>query len=263
MRFVDDLLTDIITSFHEYRPCSSKRTGSAHPGVGRSTPGGTRRERLKRVLDQFRRDGTKLPGRTLRDGSREIRWQHLGRLTHTLGGTHMEFDQDLIRQSGLEIDDGTYLSTRCKGTINGHRWRSKPIAFDDAADVAQHLVTACFILITYLSGMRPGEVLSLKRDCVAHDKSTGRWTVTGVRWKGATDNDGAKMVKGEQRDLPWVVHPIVARAVNVLTLLHPENSSLPGKHPAKAPARPGRPRQPETGHGPDDIADGNRHRRVH
>jgi hypothetical protein len=55
-----------------------------------------------------------------------------------------------------------YLSTRRKGTINGHLWRSKPIAFDDASNLAQHLVAACFILIAYLSGMRPGEVLSLK-----------------------------------------------------------------------------------------------------
>ena len=27
----------------------------------------------------------------------------------------------------------------------------------------QHLVTACFVVIAYLSGMRPGEVLSLER----------------------------------------------------------------------------------------------------
>ncbi|MGM7774740.1 hypothetical protein ACSVHC_23680 [Arthrobacter sp. KNU-44] len=241
MRFIDDLSADITTSFHEYCLLLQQEDRFRPPGVGRSTPGGRRQERLKRVLDQFRRDGTKLPGRTLPDGSRGIRWQHLGRLTHTLGGLHARFDQDLIRQSGLEIDDDTYLSTPCKGTINGQLWRSKPIAFDHAANLAQHLVTACFILIAYLSGMRPGEVLSLKRDCVAHDKSTGRWTVTGLRWKGATDNDGAKAVEGEQRDLPWVVHPIVARAVDVLTRLHPGTLLFPVSirpKPLRGPAAP-------------------------
>ncbi|KRE72675.1 hypothetical protein [Arthrobacter sp. Soil762] len=85
MRFVDDLSTDITTSFHEYRLLLQQEDRFRPPGVGRGTPGGTRQERLKRVLDHFRRDGTKLPGRTLPDGTREIRWQHLGRLTYTLG----------------------------------------------------------------------------------------------------------------------------------------------------------------------------------
>lgn len=192
-----------------------------------------------------------------------IRWQHLGRLTHTLGGTHLEFDQDLIRQSGLEIDGDTYLSTLCKGTINGHLWRSKPIAFDDAADLAQHLVTTCFILIAYLSGMRPGEVLSLKRNCVAHDKSTGLWTIIGVRWKDATDHDGAKAVEGEQRGSSLGGPPHSRPGSRRPDPAAPRNSRLPCKHPAKATARPGRPDQPETGHGPDDIAGRNRHRRVH
>jgi integrase len=226
-RFVDDLSADITVSFREYCLFLQQEERHRPLGIGRGATDGSRRQRLVRVLDQLRRDGIKLPGHSLPDGSREIRWQHLGRLTFTQGIAHSQYDQDLVQRSGLAIDDNTYLSRQCSGSIDGRLWRERPIPFDDAKGFAQHLVTACFILIAYLSGMRPGEVLSLERDCVSHDASAGRWTVAGVRWKGARDDDGTKAVEGEQRDHPWVVHPIVARAITVLTELHTEELLFP------------------------------------
>ncbi|MEV8183291.1 tyrosine-type recombinase/integrase [Specibacter sp. NPDC078692] len=227
MRFVDDFSTDIVASFREYCDLLMQEDRFRPLGVGRPTPGGTRQQRLQLSLNKLKREGLRLPGRTLSDGSREIRWQHLGRLTYTAGIEHAKFDQDMIRRSGLPIDDDAYLATNCRGTIDGEPWRSRPIPFDDVTNIAQHLVTACYILIAYLSGMRPGEVLSLERGCLTFEESNGRWTVFGVQWKGARSSDGAKAVEGKQREVPWVVHPAAARAITVLTHLHTQSLLFP------------------------------------
>ncbi|MEV8119612.1 hypothetical protein AB0268_04355 [Pseudarthrobacter oxydans] len=241
MRFVDDFSADLTASFREYCLLLQQEDRFRVPGIGRWAPPGTRRERLQHVLDELARDGKKLPGRSREDGGREVRWQHLGRLTHSTGHEHSRHDRDPIHESGLEIGDNVYLGTPCEGTVDGEPWRTRPIPFDDATNLAQHLVTACFIVIAYLSSMRPGEVLSLERGCVEHHESTGRWTVTGVRWKGARTDDGAKAVEGQQREIPWVVHPIVARAIEVLTRLHPEKLLFPLRlrpKPVRGPAEP-------------------------
>lgn len=241
MRFVDDVSADITASFREYCLLLQQEDRYRAPGVGRWTPDGTRRQRLERLLNAMRRNGDKLPGHSLPDGTRKIRWQHLGRLTYSSGHEHALNDLDLIRASGLEIGDDAYLTTQCRGTLDGHVWRKRPIPFDDATNLAQHLVTACFIIIAYLSGTRPGEALSLERGCVEHHEPTGRWTVTGVRWKGARTDDGAKAVEGQQREIPWVVHPIVARAIDVLSQLHSDKLLFPLRlrpKPVRGPAEP-------------------------
>jgi hypothetical protein len=89
------------------------------------------------------------------------------------------------------------------------------IDIDDAPTYARLLLAACYIVIAYLSGMRPGEVLTLTRGCLRHDRERGLWTLTGTRWKGATHADGSKAEEGAPRQAPWVVHPLVAEAVRI------------------------------------------------
>ena len=90
-----------------------------------------------------------------------------------------------------------------------------------------HLSTACFVVIAYLSGMRPGEALTLRRGCVGHDAVTGLWLLRGKKWKGAVDGSGAKRAEGEDRADPWIVIEPVARAVAVLERLHDQPLLFP------------------------------------
>jgi hypothetical protein len=75
-------------------------------------------------------------------------------------------------------------------------------------------------VISYLSGMRPGETLTLRRGCVRQDPTAGLWLLHGRAWKGAVDERGSKRPEGEPRADPWVVVEPVARAVGVLEALH-------------------------------------------
>lgn len=44
-------------------------------------------------------------------------------------------------------------------------WHGATIDYAEAGPLARHLSTACFIVISYLSGMRSGEALSDLDDC--------------------------------------------------------------------------------------------------
>ena len=50
------------------------------------------------------------------------------------------------------------------GRIDGEPW-IEAIAFDRAEAVIRHLVTACFVVIAYLTGMRSTKVLALETGC--------------------------------------------------------------------------------------------------
>jgi hypothetical protein len=76
------------------------------------------------------------------------------------------------------------------------------------------------------------------------------WTLTGTRWKGATGLDGGKAEHGAPRENPWIVHPLVARAVRVAEelgdgrFLFPDSIRPQGNRPKthSARQRPGRAR---------------------
>lgn len=110
--------------------------------------------------------------------------------------------------------------------MDGQAWQQHPITFAEAEHLIRHLFTACFIVIAYLSGARPGEVLALRRGCVHHD-AAGVWLMQGRKWKGATDEEGDKKPQGEERTDPWVVVKPVADAVAVLERLHDRDLLFP------------------------------------
>lgn len=82
-----------------------------------------------------------------------------------------------------------------------------------------HLSTAALICCAYLSGMRPEEVLALRRGCctrVERDDDTVRFEIRGRHFKGVLDEDGNTIGEGEQRADPWIVLEPVARAIAVV-----------------------------------------------
>lgn len=221
IRFITDFADDIIASHSEYQELSLREQKARLRAEAPPRRPGTPQERLEQTLNLLRERGLGLPGHPATDGKPpEIRWAYLGRLTDSTGISHATYDLAQIERSGLHIDDNAYLTTPCRGTLDGQLWRERPIPFDDARAMATHLVTACMIVVAYLSGMRPGEVISLRRGCTSFDAERKLWTVTGKHWKGVTDASGAKNARGQRRANPWVVHPIVAKAISVLERLH-------------------------------------------
>ncbi|WP_330452233.1 MULTISPECIES: integrase [unclassified Streptomyces] len=116
------------------------------------------------------------------------------------------------------------LGVPITGTLEGAPWRT-PIDYNEAAALMRHLGTACFIVIAYLTGMRPGEVLGLRTGCCP-DTEEGRHLIRGNVYKTARDDDGHHLSSGELRDVPWVAIAPVVNAIRVLERCVPEGSLL-------------------------------------
>ncbi|TDK92618.1 hypothetical protein EUA03_05420 [Mycolicibacterium mucogenicum] len=137
--------------------------------------------------------------------------------------------QAVLRGCGLPIREGAPLLLVPSGLIDGQRWRDDPIDESETRPLARHLMAACFIVIAYLSGMRPGEVLSLERGCLHRDPDSGLLLMTGRHWKGVRDDAGELLPEGEIRRDPWVVAEPVAAAVTALENLHDEQLLFPNR----------------------------------
>ncbi|MCX5583438.1 hypothetical protein [Streptomyces erythrochromogenes] len=77
------------------------------------------------------------------------------------------------------------------------------------------VAAACFVVICYLSGARPGEVLNLRPGCREVDEETGELLMVGRRGKGF---DRASLLPEEAKEdqRPWVVVAPVHAAITLL-----------------------------------------------
>jgi hypothetical protein len=218
LRFLDDFAEDIIAAFDEHKTLGSHMLGRRHTQPGPRRRPNSLTDDVARVLERYRAHGMGVPGQRLPDGTIKVNYYHLGRLTG--GQPTARAHGAVIAASGLPVDDDSYLFTPVRGLIDGRLWRDRPITFDQAPMLARHLSTACFVIIAYLSGQRPGEALNLRRGCIEHDTATGLIFLRGRHWKGVRDSTGATQAEGAQRVDPWVVVAPVAAAVAVLERLH-------------------------------------------
>ncbi len=112
------------------------------------------------------------------------------------------------------------------------RWLTS-IDADEAGELTELLIAACFVTITYLSGMRPNEVLNLQVGCVTRIDSGEpgaphrRYEITGTEFKGVTHADGRLDTAGRQRADRWIVIEPVARAIAILEGLAPARHLFP------------------------------------
>jgi hypothetical protein len=119
---------------------------------------------------------------------------------------------------GLRLGSGAPLPVPVTAQLDGRAW-TQAIDFAEATDLALHLSAAALITVSYLSGMRPKEVLHLQRGCTTvelHKDGTVRYLVTGRHFKGVTDEVGNTIPDGEVRPQPWTVIELVHRAITVL-----------------------------------------------
>ncbi|WP_406732545.1 hypothetical protein [Streptomyces sp. NBC_01794] len=82
--------------------------------------------------------------------------------------------------------------------------------------LVRYLTAACFVVICYLSGMRSGEVLQLRRGCLREDENGG-FVLVGRRSKGADHVPAPDADETAER--PWAVVSAVVPAVEMLESL--------------------------------------------
>ncbi len=108
----------------------------------------------------------------------------------------------------IEVD---MLRTTTFSAIGTHCWREAPVDAGELVELLRHVTTACFLVIAYLSGVRTGEALNLRRGCISRDSKLALTLMSGQQLK-ADD---------QRRDrspatIPWVVTDETAHAVSVL-----------------------------------------------
>jgi hypothetical protein len=248
IRYVDEFSRDILTAWHEYLALARRNRGRRKgtlPGTTRQA--GDLAEEIPGYLEQLRARGDGLPGKPGPDGNLRTDWAHF---TRVFGCGQNNFapgraGRRLIAGSGLPVEDGAPLAAPVTAQLDGMPWLPRRIRYQEAGPHARRLSTACLIVIAYLSGMRTGEVLSLERGCVTHDPQAGLWLVHGTTWKAAKDSDGSKLPQGAPREDPWIVIPVVGRAIAVLEQMHDSPLLFPcllddGRYPTTTRAGTGR-----------------------
>ncbi|MGX8908602.1 hypothetical protein ACR820_25810 [Streptomyces netropsis] len=244
LRFVQDFSDDLVAVMQEARPLFGLQPGRRgnKGGRPRSSRPGSLAPHIDALVEDFRRTGRPLPGRITADGELELDWFYLGKLldctSHGLQRTKGYHERFL--DSGLPIEEGDFLAVRPAGVLDGKPWMSR-FCYGEALTLTRMLSTACFLVICYLTGMRPGEVLNLRRGCASRNKVTKLWEINGKKWKNARDEKGAKIPEGQHREDPWIAAEVVVQAVRIQERLHDEDILFPalllGSNPRKGKAR--------------------------
>lgn len=176
-------------------------------------------ERLTAYLERLREAGQPIPVRT--------RYATLTAATTYIAGmvnTHHSrvtyvLSQPTWREYMREHHGPALLGSPINARLDGLPWHG-PIEFEQVNELRRHLTTACFIVIAYLTGMRPGEVLALEHGCCpepeGRDQGPARHVIYGRQFKNAKDEDGNHLSAGVVREAPWIAVPQVVTAVRVL-----------------------------------------------
>ena len=233
LRFVDEFAPDILAAIELHDRLVARTREKVAPG-DRAIVAGYRRRLLE--------TGEATPGFTRTDGQVGIA-QHY--LAATLGVGTMalhrhRFLPDVPIVLGAPLD----IPMTSRFDDSGAHWRDA-IDWYEVSLLRCLLATASLIVTAYLSGIRSGEVRELRRGCcVPHpgwDGAPPHFTISGLEFKGATDEDGNAIPGGRQRDEPWYVIAPVARAIAVAESLSPsdlvfDNAIFAGTHRYRAGA---------------------------
>jgi len=232
LRFIEDFVDDIMAAHTEYLLLHDRGSNRRRVlGTLERSATGQIEAAMATWLEHLHATGGTLPGKRRPDGSIGVHWRHVGRVLNCQGNPSMATTRagKMALASGIDVTDGCFLETPITATVGCLPWHDGPIEFDEARQLARLLSTACFIVLSYLSGARPGEVLNLRRGCVSYDPVTELHLVTGVFFKNAVDANGNKIPAGMLRRDPWVVVATVAHAVAVLERLHDHELLFPSQ----------------------------------
>lgn len=233
LRMLEDIGPDIAGAWRTYQQL---RQG-AHPSQTEFT-GVPIRQRLAMFLAAARRNGAALPGKRDTDGRVVLDERHLCRLLGldtSYRSLRSARQRRMVAETGLPLADGCVLDSTITGSIDGRPWRDQPITTQELPDLVRYLTAALFVIVCYLSGLRPGEALNLRRGCRDVNPDTGELLLVGRRGKGRgrTPLIGTDLADDELTR-PWVVVQPVHDAVALLEQLTPHALLFP---PIYGPAR--------------------------
>lgn len=168
---------------------------------------------------------TVLPAKASR-GQRTIDFQYLCAIH---GDINPEDLSRAIADSGyqfrLDFDAPTPVDSPVEATIDGKPWCSG-IDYKDLRSLQHSLIAAALVIVAYLTGMRPHEVLALQPDCVERQRISAavvRYSVRGRKYKRVR-RDGRTDPDGQERS--WTTIGPVAQAIDTLTRSFPHNAVL-------------------------------------
>ncbi|MFG2488014.1 integrase [Streptomyces virginiae] len=219
LRMVDDFSDDILTAWAESRHLTARADANA------ATP--RSKARLKHYLEDLTTRGAPVPSRQM-FGRTMISARYIAAET---GCSTSQINALAMTERWRDL--GEYvrnhpgpcpLTTPVTGRIEGERW-TPAVDYTEIRTLMRHLGTACFIVIAYLTGMRPGEVMGLSTGCCPEVPS-GQHVIQGRVFKGSSDEEGNHHSAGTLRDVPWVAIAPVVAAVRVLEKIVPDNGLL-------------------------------------
>ncbi len=171
----------------------------------------TTKAQLECLLAALGRNDASLPGiRTGGTTSVDLMGLAVGGWLHQTELRRMKETSVLIAKYGLPVDVDM-LRINIFSVTGTHCWRKSPVDASELVELLRHVTTACFVVIAYLSGVRTGEALNLRRGCISRDSKLALTLMSGHQLKA----------EGSRRDrspatIPWVVTDETARAVSVL-----------------------------------------------
>ncbi|MCX5336800.1 integrase [Streptomyces sp. NBC_00140] len=251
IRFVEDLADDILAAHAEARRLHQAAHSQQSTPVGRLV--------LKAYLAQRVAVGDPLPA-TLQNGKPALPRAYVAAVTGASlrqvahACTKLNLSATVMASPGL-----CPLDVPVTGRIDGRLWR-EVIDYTEADTLLKHLVTAVFIVCSYLTGARPQEVLGLRAGCCPdpepgpdgqssrhvlrvrpediapgpdddeeenEDAEEPHLLIRGHHYKTATDPDtGHYLPGGAERAVPWVAITPVVNAIRVLERFVPDGELL-------------------------------------
>ena len=125
----------------------------------------------------------------------------------------------------LDLTAPTPIDTQITATIDGRRW-CNAIDYKDLRDLNHAVAGAAMVIVAYLTGMRPTEVLALRPGCIERQRcgpTIEKYSVQGRKYKRVRRN-GRSDPDGSARS--WATILPVAQAVHTLERIYPNHSVL-------------------------------------
>ncbi|WP_139335091.1 hypothetical protein [Mycobacterium sp. GA-1841] len=167
---------------------------------------------------------TTLPGTPRQPGN--LNYQYLA-ATH--GGMSPLDLSRMVQESGIAFvgdpDAPTPIDTPITATVDGKPW-CDAINQADLLALRQSVLGAALVIVAYLTGMRPHEVLALQPNCCVRQRISPtivRYTINGRAYKRVR-KDGRADPDGTQRS--WTTIAPVARAIATAEQFFPDNTVL-------------------------------------
>ncbi len=128
---------------------------------------------------------------------------------------------EILAAARLPIEKNM-LRVTAFSTAGKAAWRTEPADVIELIALTRCLRAACFLVIGYLSGIRAGEVLNLRRGCVTRDDKLGLIFLSGIQMKAK-----AGLRERSPDTIPWVINEQGATAITVLAAMTPSNVLFP------------------------------------